>query len=250
MSSASTNSSIPQAPPFDVAPRPVPALDELYAMTSEPDHRHVIHDVDWAFYEQLVDSIPEGANLHVDYDGKDLEIMALSPFHDGEKKLFGQFVEAVAQELEIPYQAYGQTTWKRPDVGRGLEADECYYFDRQKIAAATAARARRSRKVADYPNPDLGIEVDISPSKIDRPGIYAALRVAEVWRFEGESEQVVIERLGEDGAYHPAEGSSFLPIRAEEVRRWVVEEDSSDQSAWARRLRAWARAELAPRLPR
>ncbi|MGD0044192.1 MAG: Uma2 family endonuclease, partial [Isosphaeraceae bacterium] len=212
--------------------------------------RVVIPSVDWAFYEQLVDSIPEGANIHVDYDGKDLEIMSLSPLHDGEKKLFGQLVEAVAQELEIPYQGFGQTTWKRPEVRRGLEADECYYFEPEKIAAATAARARRSKKVADYPNPDLGIEVDISPSRIDRPGIYAALQVTEVWRFEGESEQVSIERLGEDGSYYPVEASALLPIRAEEVRRWVIEEDSSDQSAWARRLRAWARVELAPRLQR
>jgi Uma2 family endonuclease len=250
MSSASTNFSIPPAPPFEVSERPVPSLDELDAMTSEPDQRVVIPGVDWRFYEQLVDSIPEGANLHVDYDGKDLEIMSLSPLHDGEKKLFGQLVEAVAQELEIPYQAYGQTTWKRPEVRRGLEADECYYFNPDKIAAATEARARRSREVADYPNPDLGIEVDISPSRIDRPGIYSALQVAEVWRFEGESERVVIERLDEDGSYHPVEGSSFLPIRAVEVRRWVINEDSSDQSVWARRLRAWVRAELAPRLAR
>jgi len=114
----------------------------------------------------------------------------------------------------------------------------------------THAKSRRSQKIADYPNPDLGIEVDISPSKIDRQGIYAALQVAEIWRFDGESEQVIIERLGEDGSYQSVEGSAFLPILAKEVRRWVVEEDSSDESAWARRLRAWARAELAPRLPR
>jgi hypothetical protein len=93
----------------------IPSLDELYRMTSEPDQRVVIPDVDWAFYEQLVGSIPEGANLHVDYDGKDLEIMSRSPLHDGEKKLFGQLVEAVAQELEIPYWAFGRQL-SRPEV--------------------------------------------------------------------------------------------------------------------------------------
>jgi Uma2 family endonuclease len=225
-------------------------LEELSDWTSEPDERVVIRGVDWAFYEQLVDSIPEGINIHVDYDGKDVEIMVLSPLHDGEKKLFSQLVEAIAQELEIPYQSAGQTTWKRPEVARGLESDECYFFRADKLAAVTAAKARRSKKIADYPNPDLGIEVDISPSKIDRPGIYAALNIAEVWRFDGEREQVIIEQLGADGAYHPVETSAFLPIRAEEVRRWVVEEDPSDESAWARRLRASARAELAPRRPR
>ena len=46
---------------------------------------------------------------------------------------------------------------------------------------------------------------------------YAALQVAEVWRYEGETEQVVIERLGEDGSYHAVEASTILPVRAEEV---------------------------------
>ncbi len=231
MSSATTDPTLVPSPRPPEATRSLPTLDQLYQWTSEPDHRVVIRGVDWTFYEQLVESIPEGVNVHVDYDGKDLEIMSLSPLHDGEKKLFGQFVEAVAQELEIPYLGFGQTTWKRPEVRRGLEADECYYFEPEKIAAATAAKARRSKKVADYPNPDLGIEVDMSPSRIDRPGIYAALQVTEVWRFDGESEQVIIERLGEDGLYHAVEASTLLPIRAEEIRRWVVEEDSSDQSA-------------------
>ena len=131
-----------------------------------------------------------------------------------------------------------------------MESDECYFFGGDKLAAVTGARARRSKRIADYPNPDLGIEVDITPSKIDRQGIYAALKVSEVWRFDGEREEVIIERLGDDGSFHPVDDSKFLAIRATEVRRWVVEEDSSDESAWARRLRAWARAELAPRLTR
>jgi Uma2 family endonuclease len=247
MSTATTNSSIPPSSPVEVPPHSLPTLQRIYEMTSEPDERVVIRGVDWAFYEQLVDSIPEGVNIHVDYDGKDLEIMTLSPLHDGAKKLFGQLVEAIAQELEIPYKSAGQTTWKRPEVARGLEADESYFFRPEKLATVTQAKSRRSKKIADYPDPDLGIEVDISPSKIDRPGIYAALQVAEIWRFDGESEQVIIERLGEDGSYQSVEGSAFLPVRAKEVRRWVVEEDSSDESAWARRLRAWARAELVPR---
>ena len=37
--------------------------------------------------------------------------------------------------------------------------------------------ARGSNDVADYPNPDLAIEVDISPSQLDRPEIYAKLQV-------------------------------------------------------------------------
>ena len=119
----------------------------------------------------------------------------------------------------------------------GLESDESYCFEPEKLAAVAEAKARKSLNSAEYPNPDLSIEIDISPPKVDRPGIYAALHVAELWRFDGETEQVIIERLGDDGAYHPVDGSGFLPIRAEEVRHWVIDENSDDEAAWAERLR-------------
>jgi len=217
-------------------------------MTSKPDERVVIRGVDWGFYEQLADSISERCHIQVDYDGKDVEIMSPSLLHEIDKTLLSRVVELVAEECEIPFMGAGQTTWKRPDVTRGLEADESYFFHADKLDAVAAGKARRSLDIADYPNPDLGIEVDMSPPKIDRPGIYAALKVAEVWRFDGERQDLVIERLKDDGTYRAVDRSSFLPVYAAEIRRWVVEEDSHDESAWARRLLAWVRAEVAPRL--
>ena len=84
----------------------------------------------------------------------------------------------------------------------------------------------------------------------DRPGIYAALRVAELWRYDGVVKRMIIERLGEDGSYQAVAESQFLPVRSDEVSRWVLEEDRRAGSSWARRLRAWARDEIAARLPR
>jgi hypothetical protein len=91
----------------------IPSMEELYRMTDRPDHRLVIRDVDWSFYERLVDAIPPGLHIHVDYDGKDVEIMSPGPVHDGTRQLLGQLAEAVAQVLKIPYKSLGQTTWKR-----------------------------------------------------------------------------------------------------------------------------------------
>src|SRR5271157_458380 len=248
MSSATTHPPLVPLPPDSTSTRSVPSLEKLSEMTSVPDERVVIPSVDWAFYEQLVDSIPEGANIQVDYAGKDVEIMSPSPLHDGVKKLLGRFVELTAEELEIPCTGLGQTTWKRPEIHRGLEADESYFFVAEKLATVAEAMTRRSAEIADYPNPDLAIEVDLSPSRIDRTGIYAALRVAEVWRFDGE--QIVIDRLQTEGVYQPVATSGFLPVNSQEIARWVLKEAFPDGSLWARRLRAWDRAELAPRLPR
>ncbi len=241
MSSIKTPAMVPSSP----IPRSVPTLAELEEMVREPDRRVVIRDVDFAFYEQLVDSIPEWRHIHVDFDGKDLEVMSPGLLHDGDKQLLGQLVEAIAQVLRIPYKSAGQTTWKRPEIARGLEADESYFFQRDKLDLVAVSKARRAKDIAAYPNPDLAIEVDVSPSKVDRAGIYAAMQVPEVWRFDGD--ELVIDQLGDDGRYHSAPTSRFLPVTTEQVRRWVVDEDSSDESEWARRLRAWARAEVAPR---
>jgi Uma2 family endonuclease len=227
------------SPPHDslpVAAGGVPSLERIYELTAVPEQRVVFPNVDWSFYERLVDSIPESSNIHVDYDGKDLEIMGRGKRHERRKTLLGRFVDIVTEELEIPCQSLGETTWKRAAISRGLESDQCYYFLPEKLDADAAASQRGSDDIADYPDPDLAVEVDISPPRVDRAGIYAALRVSEVWRFDGR--EVIIERLTALGTYERVEASQFLPVTAEEVTRWVVDEDSRDQSAWARRLRA------------
>jgi hypothetical protein len=53
-----------------------------------------------------------------------------------------------------------------------------------------------------------------------------------------------------DGTYTAIESSRFLPIRADEVVRWIAVEKTGDSLAWERRLRAWIRAELVGRRER
>ncbi len=237
-----TTASVPRdGPP---AASGVPSLDEIYRLTAVPEDRVLFRNVDWSFYDRLVDSIPESSNIHVDYDGKDLEVMARGFKHGRSNRLLGLFVDIVTEELQIPRRGLRSTTWKRPEISRGLEADNCYYFLPEKIAADNAALKRGSDDIADYPNPDLAIEVDISPPRVDRAGIYAALAVAEVWRFDGR--ELVIERLTPEKRYAAVDASQFLPVRPEQVRRWLLEEDSRDDSAWARRLRAEIRGKHKP----
>ena len=208
-----------------------------------PDTRFVIAGVTWDAYENLVDALGERDNFRVAFDGKDIEMMTLGPFHERQRSLLELFITVVAGELKIRRQPMGSTTWKRKNLERASESDLCYYFDSAKLAAAAAAA--QSDDVSDYPNPDLAVEVDISPPKIDRTGIYVALDVPEFWRARKRS--VSIEHLGPGGEYAPARQSRFLPVRPEEVTRWVFSEDSADLVTWEERLRERVRSELVPR---
>jgi Uma2 family endonuclease len=221
----------------------VPSLEELERLTEVPDRRVVFRGVDWSFYDRLVDSIPEGSNIHVDYDGKDLEVMSKGADHELSKRLMAKIVDIVAEEYDIRFAGYGETTWKRPELARGIDADESFFFQEEKIEAAAQADLRDPKNIAGCPNPDLAIEIDISPPATDRASIYAALRVAEIWRFNGR--KVIIERLTAEGKYVATGTSGFLPVSADDILRWLVDKDRKNQAAWLRKLRTEIKTRVA-----
>jgi len=98
-----------------------------------------------------------------------------------------------------------------------------------------------------FPGPDLAVEIDISPSEVDRPGIYAALRVVEVWRFDGS--QAVIERLTPEGRYSAVERSGWLAITPADIVRWLLEEDTAEFIPWLDRVTKWASRRSAKKRP-
>lgn len=219
--------------------------NRLSTASADGETRILVPGVGFRVYELWVGSLPECSPVRMAYDGRSMELMVKGRKHDNYRELLGEVVRAITQELDLPMSSSGETTWIRPEIERGLEADQSYYFLPEKLAAAGTAKARGSNDVADYPNPDLAIEVDISPPQVDRTEIYAKLQVAELWRFDGRV--LTIERLDDQGRYLEVEASLFLKIRSDQVTSWLIAEDSSDETAWSRRLRAWIRSELAGR---
>ena len=166
--------------------------------------------VPWSVYELWVNSLPERSGIRMAYDGEDLEIMTKGPKHEDFRELLGRIVTEVAVELNIPQKCLGETTWKRPELSAVSKPTSAITSIPTNLPPPRA-KAHGSNDVADYPNPDLAIEVDMSPSLVDRPGIYAFLGVAEVWRFDGQT--LTIERLDPGVHYLPIETSLCSPSR-------------------------------------
>ena len=215
----------------------VPAPSSEYFPSHGGDLRTVFRGVDWHTYNQLSEATGEGQHVRLIYDGKDLEILVTGNVHEYYKELLGAIVRAVTMGRDLDYLSCGQTTWKT--VIRGLEADLSYDFDPEKVRVAKEALARNSTDPADFPRPDLAIEIDMSPPHVDRQTIYADLGVAEVWRFV-RGRELVIAQLQADRSDAASRGSQFLHIRAEEVLRWLSEAAPEREAAWNRRLNQWA----------
>jgi Uma2 family endonuclease len=210
---------------------------EIRSRPLEPESRVVLHGVGWEGYETMLKLVGDRP-VRLTYDRGDLELMVPSLDHERYKSLLGRLIETLTLELDLPCDAAGSTTWRKQLEDRGLEPDECYY-----LANAERVVGRKVDLSVDPP-PDLAIEIEISRSALDRLGIYAALGVPEVWRFDGEALRV--EQLQADGTYQEVAVSPsfpFLPLN--EVVRWLRLAETMGQTPWLRQFREWVREELA-----
>ena len=171
---------------------------------SVAEQQHIVlHDVSWDFYEQLLEEIGDRP-LRVTFDQGDLEMMAPLPLHEKWKKNIGRLIDALCEELDMETEALGSTTFKREDLARGLEPDDCYYLQR--------AKQIEGKDVLDLsvdPAPDLAIEIDITRRSIARQPIYAALGVPELWVFDGLKLKVLALR---NRSYQETDSSLMFPF--------------------------------------
>jgi Uma2 family endonuclease len=205
------------------------------AIPSASRESFVLEGVSWQLYERLVQELAE-QRIYITFDRGRLELMSPSPEHEWWKSLIGRLIEALALERAVAAEALGSTTFKRGDLAKGLEPDECYY-----LRGASGLRRKREADLTRDPPPDLVVEVDITHRAIDREGIYAALGVAEVWRFDGRALTFLL--LEPNATYRRADTSAAFPrLHAADLQRFLKEADDKDQGAAVLAFRDWIRS--------
>jgi Uma2 family endonuclease len=200
-----------------------------------PPREHIIlKGIHWETYQSLVRDLETQPSKRLTYDNGALEIRMPLPPHERYKKWLGRLVEIVTEELGIEIASLGSCTWSREDLRKGLEPDECYYIQNE-----AAVRGKETITLSVDPPPDLAIEVDSTSSSLDRMGIYAALGVPEVWRYDFK---VMTFWVLVDGEYVSRETSIALPlVTATAVQVLLSDAVSMGETSWARRVRAWTK---------
>jgi len=165
--------------------------------------------------------------------------MTLSHKHERSGNLLARFVEALTEELDIAIQSAGSTTLSREDVDCGLEPDHCYYIENEPVV-----REKEEIDLATDPPPDLAIEIEVSRSALDRMGIYAAMQVPELWRYDGDKIRVYV--LGNDGKYTLVERSPHFPfLPMQEVETFLKRRTEMDETKLVKLFRQWVREQVA-----
>ncbi len=204
--------------------------------------RVVLPGVRWSTYEALLEDL-DGCHIRLTYDRGSLEIMTLSSPHEFSKKTLARAFEEMTLELDIPIKSGGQQTFRQQLHEKGLEPDECYW-----VRHEPEVRGKRDISLETDPPPDIAMEIEISTSVLDRLGIYATLRIPEVWRYDGET--ITVAHLQDDQTYQMLDYSPTFPcLPLGELAAFLAKRDSMDETRLIRMFREWVRAELAPRAP-
>lgn len=178
------------------------------------------------------------------HDGA-LTLVSPSGPHERSADRLDRIIKAVCEELDIEFYATASTLYRRPDRDHGIEADKTYY-----VANARAVENRIGGEIdlAVNPPPDLAVEAVYTNSPAKALLICQELGVPEVWVYWVKKRVLELLHLGADRQYASEPVSRAFPfLTTEDVLPWVEEPQGEPDNRWARRLKAWVRAELAHR---
>jgi Uma2 family endonuclease len=203
-----------------------------------PEQRLVLGGVSWQTYLRVLRAFDD-RHLRITYDRGALELMTLSPEHERFKHLLALLIAVLIEELGWNMAGFGSMTFKRRKGNRGLEPDECFWIQNEPLV--------RGKDVIDLrrdPPPDLVLEIDWTHSALNRLGIYAVLRVPEIWQFDGQ--RLRVHLLGSDGGYAESALSRafpFLPLS--ELSRFLGMRAKLSETDLVRQFRSWVRERIA-----
>ncbi len=211
------------------------AFVEGFVDTAPPGSAMLLRDVSWENYERYLRAVDRRLPVRLSYDEGRLEIMSLSPEHERIGKLIPHLIFVLAQECGMKYLSLGSTTMRKRKKSKGLEPDDCYYFNN-----LAAVRQIKRMDMTVTPPPDLALEIDITSPSLSKEPIYAALGVPELWRHTGKRMQFF--RLEGDAYVEISHSERFPFLTPDVLHNHLRQGELSDITEMAENFRIWVRA--------
>jgi Uma2 family endonuclease len=163
-----------------------------------------------------------------------LELVKPSTPHEEDALVFAHLVFIVAANLGIPIRSVGSTTFRRKDLERGFEPDASFYIQNEE-----RIRGKRQIDLTVDPPPDLVLEMEMSPSALDKLPLFSSMGIPEVWRCDGQRVTILIL---EQDRYRETATSQAIPVLTSDIlTRFLAESRTSLSPDWFQTVSDWAR---------
>jgi Uma2 family endonuclease len=210
---------------------------ELRQLVVQPGQHIQLQDITWDEFEAILEELGDRRASRIAYSDRILEIRMPLPEHEKIKVLVGDMVKILLEELDIDNECFGSSTFKRSDMMRGIEPDDCFYIEH----AAQMIGKNRLDLTIDPP-PGLAIEVDVT----SKTGLnaYQGLGVPELWRIEAGKLRISILQ---DRQYIDSDISPHFPnfpLR-EKISEFLERCQIEGRSQTLKAFRRWVQEHLA-----
>ncbi|MEH1865404.1 MAG: Uma2 family endonuclease [Nostoc sp.] len=210
----------------------------MLVKSTPAEQRTVLQNISWETFEALLRDTGEDRGSRFAYDCGVLEIMTPLFEHENPKIQFDRLIFALAVELKTKIRSAGSTTLKRKTITKGIEPDTCYYIQNEP-----AIRGKQELDLKTDPAPDLAVEIDITSSSVNKLNIYAALGVAELWRYDGEV--LKFYQLIESEYIEIKLSIAFPLISVSDMNRFIQQSKTMDEIDLVQSFSAWVRGKIA-----
>jgi Uma2 family endonuclease len=211
-------------------------LLELNQLIVRAGHQLLIKDISWSAYKRILAELGDNRNSRIGYNQRVLEIMAPLPEHEVAKVIIGDLVKVLLEELDLEFWSLGSTTFDKESMDAGVEPDDCFYIQNEAII-----RGKDRINLEIDPPPDLAIEIDITSRT--RFNNYQALRVPELWRWNGSKLEINVLF---DGKYVKSNNSYIFPNLPiyQVIPEYLMLSKSNGRNATMKAFRAWIRQQI------
>ena len=199
-----------------------------------------IPGVSWDDYEQLLAELGDDYHVRVSYNCGDLEIMSPLPEHEEFAEVIQDIAREITRELGVKLESRGSMTMRRAWLNKGAEPDTCFY-----VQNAGRIIGQRGLDFNIDPPPDIVVEIDITNASRSKFPIYAALGVAEIWRYDGSTASFYALTGSEYVATSHSHAFPFLPSTV--LAQWMALSKTAGQDDALDTARAWVHANKPPR---
>jgi Uma2 family endonuclease len=224
---------------------------QLRQISIPQGQRILFNDLPWLEFEAILEELGDKRTTRLAYYQRTLEIRIPSPEHERAKVITGDLLKILLDELNLNWEPFGSTTFKRQEMAAGIEPDDCFYIQNY----ATMIGKKRVDLIVDPP-PDLAIEVDITSKTRTRVrrrtayremsvqlSAYEALGVPEIWRYENQTLKIY---LLQDHQYVESPTSPTFPNFPiiEGISQFLEMSLAEGTSVALRAFRQWVRNSL------
>lgn len=199
--------------------------NKIVRVNTDVVERVILHGISWKTYEKILAEHDEVSNPRFAYCDGELEIMVVGYQHERTKEELSELLIEIARILEIDYQGSASTTFRREKKQKGFEGDASFYFKN-----ADFIRGKKEIDLNVDPPPELVVEIDITHGSLPKFPIFSALRIEELWRFDGD--EVIFYRLENEDYKRIAESVCLPNVKSETVTELLFAAQELKRSDW------------------